>query len=512
MTERMQPSKAMQDGWQMMSVILGENTGAQFGASYISNIENEINNLSNVINNTDPTTDFYKMYKNTPIDQQKGNVAEDFQAGTFNVDAATKSSYLRGIKLGVNTDGSVDTCVVDVRDLTRDEFLHPSEHYDSIIGKSQKNYQMKVYNNPNKGFDALSDPRYAKDNQNALTTRDGKDFLENDPDGIKHVLTRNNDHRREVADASRHASKTLTDHMEQDDVEARAATNRQYKEMAKASRGEKEYNLENEGVSVSNVDVDLLVGQALKAGATAATITFVIQLAPEIVKVIDYLVKNGELDWKQISQFGEQAFSATTKAFIRGSIASGLVFAAKTGILGNALKIVDASVIGALVVVVMDTVVNSIKLASGKITARQMGMAFIDSTVITASFLVSAKVGGMIGQIIAPQLPVIGFLIGSLIGCTVGVVYHIGKNCLISFCKDSGFTCFGLVDQDYSVPDELLKEMGIETANIERAEIQKANVDVLGFQNSIERNQIETVSYKMVKRGILGVNRIGFVI
>ena len=39
----------MLDGWQMMSVILGENTGAQFGASYIAAIESEINNYTNVI-------------------------------------------------------------------------------------------------------------------------------------------------------------------------------------------------------------------------------------------------------------------------------------------------------------------------------------------------------------------------------------------------------------------------------------------------------------------------------
>ena len=509
----MQPSKAMLDGWQMMSVILGENTGAQFGAAYIASIENEINSYSNIINNVDPTTDYYKMYKNSPINSQKGNVGEDFQVGTFNVDAAAKSSYYRAIKLGVSLDGSVDTCIVDVRNLTRAEMLDPSSHYDSIIKKSVEKYQMKVYDKPTKAFDALSDPRYAMSGQQALTTSDAKEYLETNGDGIKHVIKRTHDSRSEVADAGEYAKRTLTDHMEHDGVSSKSATNARYKEMAKASSGKKKCNPADDGVSISNsITVDMLVKQALKGGATAAAITFVLQLAPEIVKVIDYLVKNGELDWKQIQQFGERALTATAKSFIRGAVASGFVIAAKKGLLGVAVSTIEATVIGAMVAIVMDTLINSVKLAAGKITARQMGMAFVDTTVLAASFVASAKLGGFIGQSIAPQLPGIGFLIGTLIGCSVGVLYSIGKRKLISFCKDSGFTCFGLVDQNYAVPEELLREMGVETAKIDRAQIDRSNVDALSYQKPIGRTQVDTVSYKMVKRGIIGVNKVGYVI
>ena len=509
----MQPSKQMLDGWNMMTIILGENSAAQFGANYIASIEKEINDLSKVVNNRDTAADYYEKYKNTSVEQQKGNVAEDFQAHSFNVDTLAKSSYLRAIKLGANTVGSVDTVIVDVRKLTKDEWLNPSEHYDSIVGKSTKSYQMKVYNDPKKAFDALFDSRYSHDDQLALTTKDTKEYLEQNENGIKHVLRKTSDIRPEVAEASKHTANTLTDHMEQDGINAKPATNARYKEMAKASRGEAEYNPKDDDLSINaSTTVGDLVRESLKAGVTAATITFILQLAPEIVKVIDYLVKNGELDWKQISEFGEQALTATAKSVIRGSIASGLVFAAKNGILGNALETIDASMIGALVVVVMETVVNSIKLAAGKITARQMGMSFIDSTVLVASFLASAKLGGIIGQAIAPQLPIVGYLIGTLIGCSVGVLYNVGKKRLISFCKDTGFKCFGLVDQDYSVPEELLHEMGIDTAQIERTKVDRVGIDVLTQENIVGKNEIETVSYKMVNRGIIAVNKVGYIL
>lgn len=509
----MNPSKSMLDGWNLMSIILGENTGGQSGAAYVASIEDAINTYSNIINNSDPTTNFYKMYKSTRIDKQKGNVGEDFQAGTFNVDAAAKSSFFRAIKLGVNLDGSVDTVVVDVRTLTKAEWLNPAEHYNSIVEKAVERYQMKVYGNPIEGFNALADARYLKTQQQALTTQDAKEFLENDPRGIKHIVKKTNDFRPDVAEASNHAAETLTDRMEHDGVSSKSATNKRYEEMAKGSRGEKTYNPNDDGVSVANaIRVEDLAREALKGGATAAAITFALQLAPEIVKVIDYLVKHGEIDWKQIKQFGEKAIGASAQSFIRGSVASALVVAAKKGMLGEAFKALDATVIGAAVSIVMDTVINTIKLAAGKITARQLGMGFVDSTVMAFSFVGAMKVGGLIGQAIAPQLPIVGFLIGSLIGCSVGVLYNVGKNKLISFCKDSGFTCFGLVDQNYAVPDELLKEMGIETANIGRASIERASIDVLAPSSSIERVNVDTVSYKMVKRGIIGVNKVGYVI
>lgn len=48
----------------------------------------------------------------------------------------------------------------------------------------------------------------------------------------------------------------------------------------------------------------------------------------------------------------------------------------------------------------------------------------------------------------------------------ISVVYNIGKKKLISFCVDTGFTCFGLVEPDYQIPEEVLNSMGINTIKI----------------------------------------------
>ena len=50
------------------------------------------------------------------------------------------------------------------------------------------------------------------------------------------------------------------------------------------------------------IKYDYIVQQAFKAGLTAATISVVLKVAPEIIKAIDYLIKNGEINAVQFKK------------------------------------------------------------------------------------------------------------------------------------------------------------------------------------------------------------------
>lgn len=152
--------------------------------------------------------------------------------------------------------------------------------------------------------------------------------------------------------------------------------------------------------------------QALKAGLTAATITAITQLVPELYKAIDYLIKHGEIDLNQLKKSGGKVISA----------------------------------------------------------------------------------------------------IGSLLGCSLAVVYNIGKKKLISFCVDTGFTCFGLVEQNYELPDEVLGEIGIDTVKVGRAKVNTTPVARTQTTANIGRVAYETVDITVLKRGVIGVNKIGYVL
>ncbi len=117
-----------------------------------------------------------------------------------------------------------------------------------------------------------------------------------------------------------------------------------------------------------------------------------------------------------------------------------------------------------------------------------------------------------IAQALFPELPGIGFAIGSLLGCSVAVVYNIGKKKLISFCVDTGFTCFGLVEQNYELPEEVLHEMGIETIPVPRTQVERIDVPrTQVMETSIEQSEYETIDITVLRRGVIGVNKVGYV-
>jgi len=166
-------------------------------------------------------------------------------------------------------------------------------------------------------------------------------------------------------------------------------------------------------------------------------------------------------------------------------------------------------VLGAVVTLVMQTVKNSILVAAGKMTVQQMGSAFVDTVIVSSGYIV----GGIIGQALLPQLPVIGYLLGSLVGTAFCVVYNIGKKKLISFCVDTGFTCFGLVEQNYELPEEVLNEIGVETIPIPRTEIVRTDAPRTSIQTTnINTVSLETIDITVLRRGVIGVNKIGYII
>ncbi|MDF2854636.1 MAG: hypothetical protein K0Q87_487 [Neobacillus sp.] len=63
----------------------------------------------------------------------------------------------------------------------------------------------------------------------------------------------------------------------------------------------------------------------------------------------------------------------------------------------------------------------------------------------------------------------------TLIGCAFAAVYKIGMKQLISFCADTGFTSYGLVEQNHELPDEMLMEMGVDTISIPRANVSRTD-------------------------------------
>ena len=108
---------------------------------------------------------------------------------------------------------------------------------------------------------------------------------------------------------------------------------------------------------------------------------------------------------------------------------------------------------------------NSILVAAGKMSTQQMGAAFVDTVVISGGYLLGAHIGGVIGQ------------------------------------------AFG-----FELPDEVLHELGVETIPIPQMQIER--VDIPRTQTStasIGKSEYETIDITVLRRGVIGVNKIGYV-
>lgn len=324
---------------------------------------------------------------------------------------------------------------------------------------------------------------------------------------------RNQPIRSEVSEAYAETETELTDTIKNEEgISSRSASRKELEEIAKESK-DKSFNAEEHGVSVeSAIKTEYLLKQALKAGYTAAAVTVAVQLAPEIYKAIDFLIKHGELDVQQIKKMGTKGISAGAEGFLRGSVSSSLKIMCDAGVLGEAFKGINPTVLGTVVALVMQTVKNSILVAAGKMTTKQMGSAFVDTVVVSGGYLIGAHIGGIIGQSLGFELPVVGYLLGSLIGTSFCVLYNIGKKKLISFCVDTGFTCFGLVEQNYELPEEVMNELGVETIPIPRTQIDRVEIPRAHARTTdINKTDYETIDITVLRRGVIGVNRIGYV-
>ncbi|MDO4198434.1 MAG: hypothetical protein Q4D13_05550 [Erysipelotrichaceae bacterium] len=254
------------------------------------------------------------------------------------------------------------------------------------------------------------------------------------------------------------------------------------------------------------------LNNALDASITAATITMITEMAPELYRAIDYLIKNGEIDLSGLKQRGKKAISDGGESFLRGSIAYVVEMGIQHGMLGEGIRYANTSAVGAVVCVIYETIKDTILVASGQMEAHEMGMKFVESVIISTTFFVSMEIGGAVMQALVPELPIIAYAIGSFVGCSIAIVYNIAKNKFISFCADTGFTCFGIVEQDYAIPEELLNKLGISTIEIHKTDIHTVNISTANISTYNNQKNYETIDIFVLKRGLIGVNKVGYVL
>ena len=206
---------------------------------------------------------------------------------------------------------------------------------------------------------------------------------------------------------------------------------------------------------------------------------------------------------------GLEALSSSSQAFARGFIAASIVTTLRTRVTGDVLKQIGPTTIGIVTVLAFNTINNALKVAKGSMSNQEFADASMRDFTVTA-FALGCSVAF---QALLP-IPLFGLLLGNLIGGIVGaLVYTTANRVLLSFCADTGYTLLGIVDQDYSLPDDVLHDMGLDLVTIDFCFPDQGTPDTcepdLCEPDTCEPDLVQPY---ILRRGVIGINRVGFLI
>lgn len=496
------------EGYEFFEKHTGNFAGHATGIHYVDAVESEIKKLVNNLNNFETS--------GARIDTLKGDVAEFWHAGTFNIKAAINSSKNR-----VQVDRSHDFGSADITGVNFDAKFGLKYYKD---GESSAFQQSKSILNRFNEYKA----RGRNDNLELYLEERG---LSAETDLNSPVYS--GQYRVIPSDQLKEATMFLERKIREEAVKRPEQVHR-YEETLKLLRDKVKDNEGNESIplseqearelarlskegGVNSEDLHLtteelikftnILRQAYKAGLTAATISMVLRVAPEVLNAIAYLIKNGEIEEGQFKKIGFAAITGAGEGFVRGTVSAAITASCKAGLCGSAMKSVDPSIVGAVTVLVMNSMKNSYQVTTGNMSRAEMVNELIKEMFVTTCAL---SMGSVSQSLI--EIPVLGYMIGSFVGSIAGsVIYSSIYNPVLSFCVDSGFTLFGLVDQDYELSEDVLNEIGIEVFEYEKFEYEPFEYEKFEYERfEYEQFEYEKLHTIFLRRGVIGVNCIGY--
>lgn len=502
---------AFEEGYTFYAKQIGVQIAGFEGGIYVGQVEKEIEKLIHDLN-------AFEGFKTKP-DILKGDIAEIWHAGTFNVNAVARGTANR-----VFVDRSHDFASADI-----------SSNFGEVFGlKYYKNGAASAKQQAKSIFERFYEYQASggKDTLDIFLEKRGftddavlhdsiyygqirvvpKDQLETAREWLRHKIATESVTRPEQAERYRETLARLSDHLS--DKQGGGSMPLYEASAKKLATQAKEGNVTAEDLKKLGVSPDqvirfeYLAREAFKAGLTAATISVVLNVAPEIYKAIDYLVKNGELDEKQFQRVGFAALKGGGEGFVRGTVSAAITIACKSGMLGAVMKDISPSVIGMATVLAMNTMKNAFKVACGQMTRTEVAQELIRELIVSSSAL---AVGTVVQALI--EIPVVGFMLGSFIGSAIGsFAYNCGYSAVMSFCVETGFTMFGLVEQDYTLPEDVLISIGMDIFQYEKFTPVPFRSNSF-IPTAFKQKQFETntLGITILRRGVIGVAQIGYV-
>lgn len=497
-----------EDGYSFFTQNATAFVGVEYTASYVGDVENEIEKLIKDLNSFDGFKTSSKMLK--------GDIAEFWHADTFNIKAVVEGSRDR-----TWVDRSHEFASTDISSNFGDRYGLKFYSSGQASAKAQATSIFQRFNEYRStgGKDDLEKFLLDRGYDNIDNILNGpiysgqiriipKDQLEEATLWLKKMINTESARRPEQVYRYKETLDLLSDRLKNSEGIESIPLSKKEAELLATMAKEGKIDAEKLGLTPDSlISFENIMQQSFKAGMSATTISIMLKIAPEVYKAISYLVNNGELDEDQFKEIGFSALSSGSEGFIRGTISAALTASCKAGLLGEVAKQIDPSVIGTITVLTMNVIKNAFLVSVEKKQKCQLiGELVRDMYISTCSLLA----GGISQSII--EIPIVGYLIGSFIGSVIGsFTYNIGQKAILSFCVDSGFTLFGLVKQDYKLPQEIIETIGIKTFDYETFEADSFNTSQFKFETfDAESFKPDTLNITFLRRGVIAISTVGY--
>jgi hypothetical protein len=497
----------VKDGYKFARKNIAAQSGCNHGDNYVQKVCSAIDALSDDVNR-------FSGYK-TDADKLQGDLAEFWHGDTFNLNAAVADS-----KYTVSIDRSHDYASADIK------------------GNWNESYGLKYYKNAIASSKAQSISHFQRfceykssSGRSNLTITDflserglDDDTILNDPIYSGQILIIPSDQykasvtylkikiekeamtRPEQVERYKNTLRMLTTNVKAPDGNHSVELSRETSEKLAKLAKEGKFNAADYGFTTEQlINFQHALQQGVKAGTTAAVISLVLKTDPELYKCFENLINEGNINEKDLKELGFAAINGAGEGFIRGFIAGTLTTACESGMFGVVLKNVSPGCVAALTVVLLQSMKDSFAVVKGDITQYEL-MANISKNI----FVTSCGIGlGVLAQSIMPVLP-FAYLVGNFVGSFVGsFAYFTADNAILSFAIISGWTVFGLVKQNYVLPDEVMNEIGIDLFDYEKLDYNCFHFDEFK-PDYFEFDEYKPQFISMLRRGVISVHQIGY--
>lgn len=414
------------------------------------------------------------------IHYAKGDAAEYWHAGTYNVDAVRQG--MDG-SAWAPRDGTVE---------------------DVVFGMARESpVQLKYYRTPEHTAKAISHPAYE-----GLDKVVPSDQLDETRRAAERLAATYESARPEQAASYWDTVEGSSDRLSHDGAQSRPLSEPEARELVEDAREDGELDLERWGLTAAQtIQLQDLARVALEAGMQAAALSAALQLAPVVAAAVQQALVDGELDLDALATLAHAVPGAALRSGVSGSLTAALVTATQSGMLGPALTALPPGAIAAVVVLSINCLQVSYRAATGEIPWDQATSIMAKDGLVLAG----AMLGGALGQLVIP-VPVLGALIGNLVGATLArmAISH-GESFYLGLAITRGWATFGLVTHDYEMPPDVLAAIGWDPLDVDAVTVETPLVEPLRVDSlDVDPFIVNGTPMRVLSRGFVSVGVVGY--